>query len=293
MKAVITGGSGFIGSHLAKKLSDIGVDVKIFDKERHPYEDLLIYSNISLRDAMKDADIVYHLAATPDVRYGNVHRDIFQKDIQITQNILDAMIHHGVKQLVFTSSSTVYGNANIIPTPEDYGPLCPISLYGASKLACEGLISAYSNNFGIQSWIFRLANIIGPGCHGVIPEFIGQLNSHPDYINIMGNGKQRKSYMLVGDCINMMLASQNIFDEQLNIINIGSEDTATVDDICIALQEKLDHPISFRYITEGNYNGGWVGDVVLCKLAMRDQLKSIFPCSTSLEAIRSTILHEK
>ena len=191
-RVLVTGGAGFIGSHLVDRLMIEGYSVKVVDnmstgsKENikrwldHPRFEL-IQGDLRDKDlvltAVKDVDIVFHLAANPEVRIGSQKpEEIYENNVTTTYNILEAMRKNNVKQLVFTSSSTVYGDAKIIPTPEDYTPLEPISIYGASKLACEALISGYAHTFKIRSLILRLANIVGTRSkHGVIYDFIRKL----------------------------------------------------------------------------------------------------------------------
>jgi UDP-glucose 4-epimerase len=155
----------------------------------------------------KDIDLVFHIAANPDVRLGVTDTKVhFDQNITATYNLLEAMRKSNVKKIAFTSTSTVYGEATIIPTPENYGPLIPISLYGASKLACEALITSYSHTFDMHSWIFRFANIIGDrGTHGIIVDFIEKLRKNPAELEILGDGKQSKSYLHVRECVDAMM----------------------------------------------------------------------------------------
>ncbi|MEM3627365.1 MAG: NAD-dependent epimerase/dehydratase family protein, partial [Candidatus Bathyarchaeia archaeon] len=184
MKIFVTGGAGFIGSHLVDRLMAQGNYVTVYDNLSSGKEDFIKQHFTSARfnfikadlldldflmKSMKGHDIVFHLAANPDARQGitNTKLDLEQNTLA-TYNVLESMKKNGIKKIVFTSSGTVYGEAQNAPIKEDYGPLLPISLYGASKLACEGLISAFSHLFDIQAWIFRLGNVIGPrATHGV------------------------------------------------------------------------------------------------------------------------------
>jgi UDP-glucose 4-epimerase len=246
---LITGGAGFIGSSLASTLllSKKNYHVTVLDNlsrghldnisrwlELTRFEfvnaDLLDYPNSGsddqkpsqLQKIVDSSDIIFHLAANPDVAIGakNTHID-FQQNVQATYNLLEAIrkCQHGVdyentnrnetqknKRLIFTSSSTVYGKANKRPTPENYSPLYPISLYGSTKLAGEAIIAGYCHMFGIDCVVARLANIIGPAStHGVIYDFISKLSAHPDYLDILGNGQQDKSYLYVEDCVNALV----------------------------------------------------------------------------------------
>jgi UDP-glucose 4-epimerase len=182
-KILVTGGAGFIGSHLVDRLIEKGNSITIFDnlssgkieyiKDHLENPDfILIKGDLLDQDAIegacKDVDLVFHVAANPDVKLGASDTKIhFDQNILATYNLLEAMRKNNVKKIAFTSTSTIYGEACIIPTPENYGPLIPISLYGASKLACEALITSYSHTFDMQAWIFRFANIVGPrSTHG-------------------------------------------------------------------------------------------------------------------------------
>src|SRR5659263_497857 len=202
-KIIVTGGAGFIGSNLADKLLANGNEVKVIDNlsygkmefiEHHDQDpnfklvklDMLELEKLKI--AIKGADMVYHLAANPDVRLGAENTRIhLEQNIIVTYNLLEAMRINNQQNLLFTSTSTVYGEASIIPTPENYGPLIPISLYGASKLACEALITSYCHTFEMRSWIFRFANIVGErGTHGIIVDFINKLRKNPGTLEILG-----------------------------------------------------------------------------------------------------------
>jgi UDP-glucose 4-epimerase len=190
-----------------------------------------------------------------------------------------------VKKIAFPSSSVIYGEAKKVPTPEDYGPLMPISLYGASKLAAEGLITAYCHTFGFQSWIFRFANIVGRRqTHGVIVDFIEKLKKNPRELEILGNGKQNKSYLLVEECVDAMLFAIENSNERINIFNLGNKDRINVTKIAKILCEETGIKPKFRYT---GTERGWPGDVPrmmldikkICKLGWRAKY-------TSEEAIR-------
>jgi UDP-glucose 4-epimerase len=183
------------------------------------------------------------------------------------------MRKNNVKNLAFTSTSTVYGEATIIPTPENYGPLVPISLYGASKLACEALITSYSHTFDMQSWIFRFANIIGDrGTHGIIVDFIEKLRTNPKELEILGDGKQSKSYLHVRECVDAMMFSVSNSNEEVNIFNIGSEDATNPTRIGEIIVEEMGlTDVKFNY-TGGSR--GWKGDVPVMMLAI-DKMKKL------------------
>ena len=194
--------------------------------------------------------MVFHVAANPDVKLGaadtRIHVD---QNILATHNLLEAMRKAGVSKIAFTSTSTIYGEADVVPTPEDYGPLKPISLYGASKLSCEALISSYCHTFEMQSWIYRFANIVGErGTHGVLVDFIRKLKQNPKELEILGSGKQRKSYLEVKDCVQAMIHCVENSQEETNIFNIGSDDSIDVTGIADITAEKMKLPgVKYRY----------------------------------------------
>ncbi|OPY55220.1 MAG: UDP-galactose-4-epimerase [Methanosaeta sp. PtaU1.Bin112] len=281
---LITGAAGFIGSHLLKALLEEN-KVAVLDnfssgKREHLAPHL---SNPSFRlieadllspsvldEALNSVDMVFHLAANPDVKLGaedtRVH---LEQNVMATYNLLEAMRKSGVKRIAFTSTSTVYGEATEVPTPEDYGPLLPISLYGASKLACEALISSYCHTFDMQSWIYRFANIVGErGTHGVLVDFIRKLRNNSAELEILGSGRQRKSYLEVSDCVQAMLHCVEHSGEQINVFNIGTEDCIDVTEIAdiVCRQMGLD---DVRYRYTGGFDGrGWKGDVKVMQLSI-------------------------
>ncbi len=269
MKVLVTGGAGFIGSHLTDLLIDNGHDVTVIDNLSAGREEYInpkaAFINGDLKDKnfvlenVKGFDMVYHLAANPDVRLGEENKEVhIQENILVTHNILEAMRLNGLGKIAFTSTSAVYGLATKLPTPEDYGPLIPISLYGASKLGAEALIYAYSE-FGIQSWVFRLANMIGPRSgHGIIPDFFKKLDKNPEELEVLGDGNQTKSYLYVTDCVEAMAFGVENSNEKINLFNIGSPDTITVKEIAKLVIEKKSPGAKIHY-TGGSQ--GWKGDV--------------------------------
>jgi len=286
---LVTGGAGFIGSHIVDQLMKDGNNVTVFDNlssgkieflEHHLNNpnftfikgDLL--NTAEIQNACKEKDIVYHVAANPDVRLGvsdtKVH---FDQNITATYNVLESMRINEVKNIAFTSTSTIYGEATAIPTPENYGPLAPISLYGASKLACEALITSYSHTFNVQSWIFRFANIIGDrGTHGIIVDFIEKLKNEPKQLEILGNGKQSKSYLHVNECVDAITFIIEKSKDDVNIFNVGSEDTINPTRIGEIIVEEMElKDVEFIY-TGGSR--GWKGDVPKMMLSI-DKLKSL------------------
>lgn len=301
---VVTGGAGFIGSHLVDTLVAQGNEVLVIDslcagnratisrhidscKVRFLQKDLL---DIGWEEAIQGADRLFHLAADPDVRQSAINPEpALQNNIMATCRVLEAMRLHDIPEIVFTSTSTVYGDAKIIPTPESYTPLEPISVYGASKLACEALISAYCHSFGMKSWIFRFANIIGSRSgHGVINDFIGKLERNPAELEILGDGKQTKSYLEVHECIAAMLFAVGHAKEIVNTFNIGSEDWIDVRSIAEIVKEEMHLPETKFRFTGGER--GWIGDVPKMQLAV-DKIKQLRwkPQTGSRESVRIAV----
>ena len=274
MKILVTGGAGFIGSTLVDRLLAVGHRVTVYDNfstGRHefltrargnPAFDLV---NADLRDeerltsAMAGQEVVFHLAANADVRFGTQHprKDLEQNTIA-TQNVLEAMRAQGVHRIAFSSTGSVYGEPSVFPTPEDCAFPVQTSLYGASKLACESLITAYCSGFGFQAHIFRFVSILGERyTHGHILDFFQKLGADPRSIEVLGNGRQRKSYLYVQDCIDAMLLAIERAKGPVNIFNLGTHEYCTVDDSLGWICKEL------RVVPERRYTGGergWVGD---------------------------------
>ncbi|NYT09446.1 MAG: NAD-dependent epimerase/dehydratase family protein [Methanosarcinales archaeon] len=303
---LITGGAGFIGSHLLDRLlaeHDVTVLDNFSTGRREYLEGYREESNFhlieadllesdSLEEALLGKEMVFHLAANPDVRLGaSDSRVHLEQNIMATYNLLEAMRAAGVKKIAFTSTSTVYGEAKEVPTPEDYGPLLPISLYGASKLACEALISSYCHTFEMQSWIFRFANIVGErGTHGVLVDFIRKLRDNPGELEILGSGRQSKSYLEVNDCVEAMLQCIKGSKEQVNVFNIGSEDSVDVTQIAdIVVRQMGLKDVRYRY-TGGLDGRGWKGDVRVMLLSL-EKIKSLGwrPKGGSAQAIQIAV----
>jgi len=298
MAILVTGGAGFIGSHVVDRLIDEGHDVIVVDnltsgkkdyvnKQADFYPVDLVRDKEKLVDLLKGVEEVWHIAANPDVRIGAENPDaIYDNNILATYNLLEAMRKVGVGRIVFTSTSTVYGEAEVIPTPEDY-PTVPISLYGASKLACEAMISSYCHTFEMQSWIYRFANVIGKRSnHGVIYDFIMKLRKNPNELEILGNGEQNKSYIYISDCVDAMFFGLKA-DEVVNIFNIGSEDQIKVKRIAEIVCEEMGLNPTFRF-TGGDR--GWKGDVPVMLLSI-EKLKSMGwkPKYNSEQAVRMAV----
>lgn len=274
---LVTGGAGFIGSHLVDRLLNDGIKVHVLDNlSTGNIEHIKRWNNNNNNnfrffklDLVHDPieyygdrySTIFHLAANPDVRSSSINpKEHFEQNIISTFNILEYSRKHDIDTFVFTSSSTVYGEPNVIPTPEDT-LLMPISMYGASKAACESLICSYAHMYGIKAVIYRLANVIGVrSTHGVIYDFINKLIRNKNMLEILGNGKQRKSYIHVNDCINAMLIGLNSNDK-INIFNVGSDDYIDVITIADIIINALGlSNVQLKFIDNGD-GRGWKGDV--------------------------------
>jgi UDP-glucose 4-epimerase len=283
MQYFVTGGAGFIGSFVVDRLAPRN-GVTVYDnlstgKEEfisHHFDnkyfrfvkaDLLDVETLSKE--MRGHDTVWHIAANPDIRKGTASTmvDLEQNTIA-TYNTLECARRRDVKNFVFSSTSTVYGRAKVLPTPEDYGPLLPISLYGASKLACEGLVSAYSELYGMKCWIFRFANAVGHrSTHGILYDLVQKLNKNPRTLEVLGDGKQKKSYILVEECVDGMMYGFKNSRDRLNYFNLGAEDQTSVKRIVeILLEEAHLKRTKIKY-TGGE--GGWKGDVPVFLLSTK------------------------
>lgn len=306
MSILVTGGAGFIGSHLVDELLET-CSVTVLDNfssgrrdhiahlTSHPRFTLVeadLFDARALENALASKDFVFHLAANPDVKLGAEDTKIhLRQNVLATYSLLEAMRKTNVKRIAFTSTSTVYGEASVVPTPENYGPLKPISLYGASKLACEALISSYCHTFDMQSWIFRFANIVGKrGTHGVLVDFINKLRKNPAELEILGSGEQRKSYLEVKDCVGAMVYAVKHSTDQTNIFNIGSDDAVNVTEIADVVVESMGL-VGAKYRYTGGFDGrGWRGDVKVMQLSI-DALSSLgwSPGHNSRESIKAAV----
>ncbi len=310
LKVIVTGGAGFIGSHLVDRLiSTAEVTVidnlssgSILNLERHigSSKFSLITADLSIRGdwekLFSEAEMVFHLAASTDVRmsYSNP-RVFFRNNVVATFNVLEACRIHNVQSIIFTSSSTVYGDADVIPTPEDYQPLRPISIYGMSKLLGEKLIESYSRIYGIRALILRLANVIGPrSTHGVVLDFINKLMRDRSELEILGDGSQRKSYLHVEDTIDAIIHLANMLKTEskgIEVYNLGNEDWISVKEIADILVEEMGlKDVKYRYKLATRDGRGWFGDVKLMLLDI-SKLKDTGwkPRYGSRDAVRKTI----
>ena len=274
MRVLVTGCAGFIGSNLTDRLLKdnhqvIGVDnfstgqreflEFALESDSFTLAELDLLDLDNLKPLFRDVDFVYHMAANADVRFGTEHpyRDLEQNTI-VTYNVLEAMREHNVKQIAFASTGSIYGEAEIIPTPEDAPFPIQTSLYGTSKLAAEGLIQSYAEGFGFTGYIFRFVSILGERyTHGHVFDFYRQLLQDSEQLKVLGDGQQKKSYLYIQDCIDAMFHVVQNANEKVNIYNLGTDEYCQVND-------------SINWITahlglspEKSYSGGergWIGD---------------------------------
>jgi UDP-glucose 4-epimerase len=274
MHAFVTGGAGFIGSTLVDRLLADGHSVVAFDNLSTGQERFLERARArqefalsrgdtldaaALTSAMRGADMVFHLAANADVRFGTEHprKDLEQNTIA-TFNVLEAMRVNGVRRVAFSSTGSIYGEAAVIPTPETAPFPVQTSLYGASKLAGEGLIQAYCEGFGFQGWIFRFVSILGERyTHGHVFDFCRQLSDDPTRLAVLGNGRQRKSYLYVQDCIDAIFVALERATDRVNVLNLGTDEYCELNDSIRWITERLGVTPQLEY---SGGDRGWIGD---------------------------------
>lgn len=308
-RALVTGGAGFVGSHLVDGLMKEGVRVTVLDDlssgrqknierwldhKRFRFAEGDLKNLRAVEEAGENAEFVFHLAANPEVQVGETDPTIhFEENLMATFNVLEAMRKSAsMKNLMFTSTSTVYGEAAIMPTREDYGPLIPISTYGASKLGCEALVCSYAYTFGLRALILRIANIVGPrATHGVIIDFIDKLGADPNRLEILGDGTQKKSYLHVEDCVGAFLHLAHRFfrtQDKVAIYNVGSLDQITVGKIAEIVVDALGlQDVEFAFTGGVDGGRGWRGDVKVMLLSVEKLLKTGWkPQYTSNQAVR-------
>ena len=304
MKVLVTGGAGFIGSHLVDELIRQGHHVTVYDNfstgfRQHLDQALkttrlkIIEGNIldlsRLKSALEDVSTVFHLAANADVRGGIVNTAIdFEQNILGTYRVLEAMRARSISEIVFTSSATVYGEPDRFPTPESQ-PLIQTSLYGASKLAAEAMIQAYGEYFGIRSYCFRFVSWIGERySHGVVRDFVQKLMRNPKELEILGDGKQRKSYLHVADGIRGIFSAMQNLKDLKNVLNLGHVEYMNVKDVAnIICQEMGLKNVDYRF-TGGPR--GWLGDSPFVLLDISKIRETGFQPEISIEeGVRRTV----
>jgi UDP-glucose 4-epimerase len=279
-KCFITGGAGFIGSHLVDRLRQEGNEVTVYDNlssdrkewiEPHTGKegvqfiqaDLLDFK--TLKQSMKGHEVIWHLGANTDIPGGNKVTNLDLNNCTIaTYNVAEAMKQNGIDKIIFASTAAVYGDVPSAVLAETFGPILPISLYGAGKLAGEGLISAYSHLFNIRAWIFRFGNVVGARMgHGVIYDLIYKLEQNPHELEILGDGNQEKNFFLVEDCIDSMFYAFYHANSQCDIYNLGCESSTKVSTIAQIITEEMGlKNVKFKY-TGGRR--GWPGDAPIVR----------------------------
>jgi UDP-glucose 4-epimerase len=274
VRCFVTGAAGFVGSALVDRLVRAGHEVVGFDNfstgraeflaeaTRSPTFTLVRGDTLdrdALRGAMRGADLVVHLAANADVRHGTEHpgKDLEQNTIA-TFNVLDAMRSLGIRRIAFASTGSIYGEPKVFPTPEDAPFPVQTSLYGASKLAAEGLIQAFCEGFGFQGYIFRFVSILGERyTHGHVFDFYKKLSDDPTKLHVLGDGKQRKSYLYVHDCIDAILLAIRVLNNKVHVLNLGTDEASRVNDSIGWISERLGLRPELTY---AGGERGWIGD---------------------------------
>ncbi|MEM1507297.1 MAG: SDR family NAD(P)-dependent oxidoreductase [Candidatus Bathyarchaeia archaeon] len=304
--ALVTGGAGFIGSHLVDRLINEGFRTRIIDNfssgkmenlQHHKCDSRVKILNVDLKDSwrilevVKDISVVFHFAANPEVRVSTTNPDVhFNENIVATFNLLEAMRRNDVKGLVFASSSSVYGEPISIPVGED-APIKPVSVYGASKAACESLIHAYSRLYGIRAVVLRYANVVGPRLrHGVVYDFIVKLRRNPSVLEVLGDGMQVRSYIYVTDAVEATMIAWRKSASMFEVYNVGSEDWVSVNDVADIVAETMGLRDVKRLYKPILHGVGWLGDVKRIALSI-EKIKALGwqPRMKSKEALAETV----
>ncbi len=305
MKMFVTGGAGFIGSHVVDALIQRGNKVIVYDNLSSGKKDFMsqhfgrrefkfIQADLSdiekLKNVMRGCECIFHFASNPDIARSMVETDLdLREGTILTYNVLEAMRVNNVRKILYSSGSGVYGDVGAVAIPEDYGPLLPISMYGASKLACEGMVSAFCHMFNMQAWIFRFANVVGARqTHGVCLDFIRKLKKNPQQLEILGDGTQSKSYIYVRDCLEAMLFIMQEANEKVNIYNVATDDYLDVTYIAnIVIEEMGLNSVQYKYTGSDR---GWKGDVPLVRFNLNKVHKLGWKARyTSSEAVRLSV----
>ena len=306
MKILVTGAAGFIASNLIPRLLARGDEVAGVDNfflgkreyvarhERFQFHELDLLDLDGVVKLMDDfrPDRIWHLAANSDISFGTKYTDFDLKGgTLVTYNVLEAMRRTGVKEIVFSSSGAVYGEPAVMPTPEDYGPILPISLYAASKVACETLITAFTHNYDLRAWIFRFGNIVGPNpTHGVIYDFVLRLHADPTKLVVLGDGTQAKPYVHVQDCLDGIEFGIRHAGDPVNVHNLAVDDQTSVREIADWTIEAMGIDRNSIDVQYGDSPRGWRGDVPQVKLDTRRMTALGWtPKLSSREAVRRTI----
>jgi UDP-glucose 4-epimerase len=306
MKILVTGAAGFIASNLIPRLLKRGDDVVGIDNfflgkreyvvqhERFRFveQDLLDLDALAALIAEEKPDRVWHLAANSDISFGTKYTDFDLKGgTLVTYNLLESMRRANVKELVFSSSGAVYGEPTVWPTPEDYGPILPISLYAASKVACETLITAFVHNYDMRAWIFRFGNIVGPNpTHGVIYDFVHKLQRDRTRLEVLGDGTQSKPYVHVEDCLDGMEFGVANARAAVNYYNLAVDDHTSVREITDWTIEAMGIARDEIHVRYGDQPRGWKGDVAQVRMDTRKMASLGWrPRMTSREAVRRSV----
>ena len=301
-RILVTGAAGFIGSNLVESLIKenfvTGVDNlssgrmenigEFLSSRNFSFKRLDVKDLEGLKREMEGVDVVFHLSANADVRRGYEDSAVdFRENVQATYSVLEAMRSRDVKEMIFSSTSAVYGNAEIIPTPELYGPLKPISHYGASKLSAEAFIFSFSSNYGFTSSIFRFANVVGKkGTHGAISDFIKKLGRDRTTLEVLGDGTQKKSYIYVDDCVRGII---ELHGKEDGLFNLGTRGRTTVAEIAEMTVQRYAPGAKIKYVG-GPGGAGWVGDIKYAGLDITKALRNGWKYEIdSNEAVRKAI----
>ena len=267
---LVTGGAGFIGSHVVDRLLAAGARVSVFDNFSTGYREFVpprdglrvIEGDLlgdAIVDAMRGVDLVFHLAANADIKDNLLEpRRCIDQNVVATQNVLEAMRAAGVRDIAFSSTGSVYGEAEVVPTPETAPFPVQTSIYGTSKVAAEGLLTSYALGYGFRTWIFRFVSLLGPRyTHGHVIDFWRKLRRDPGRLDVLGNGKQKKSYLHVADCVSAMLVAIAHAREPINLFNLGHTDWLEVTESIAIITRTMGVAPRIVY---GGGERGWVGD---------------------------------
>lgn len=277
MRILFTGGAGFIGSHAVEFLISEGHQVTVFDNLstgkirnlKKVYENPLltfvqgdVCNERELEVVLPGHEVVFHFSDNSDIQFAASHPEVYiNQNIVSLFKLLELMRKHKVSKILFPSSTTVIGDATVVPTPENYGPLKPMNLYGAGKLACEALLSAYAHTFGIQAWVFRFVGIVGPRMdHGVIQDFVKKLLNNPAELQILGNGKQQRNFLIVEDCVDAIWTAFRKIQEPLNLVHIGNVDHIEILKVAKIVCEVTGE--SKTVLRPSESPRGWTGDAL-------------------------------
>ena len=298
---LVTGGGGFVGSHLVDRLAARGARITVVDnfstgfREYVPQREALrvvegdLLDPDCLQSAIQGADFVFHLAANADIKENlKTPRRCVEQNVIVTQNVLEAMRSAGVHDIAFASSGSVYGEASVLPTPEDAPFPVQTSLYATSKIAAEGLLTSYALGFNLRTWIFRFVSVLGPRyTHGHVIDFWRKLKADPTRLEVLGNGKQKKSYLHVADCVTAMLTAIDRSRDAINVLNLGHGDWVEVNQSIAIITRAMG--VSPRISYTGG-DRGWVGDAPRILLdTRRIQALGWAPTKTIEESILETL----